>query len=222
MGSGLHKEMVRGAAGEIARNDRWLICETAIVTEVDDPDKQHRIKVTIPSIDEEMIFDDWIRPATPFAMGDGFGSVFVPAKGSEVLIIGVLGQKFNFVYFGAVYNEENKHSGQLSNETPGIHVPGNLSFIAELLLKLQAQNIHVIAQQLAKMTGENTEVIATQLAKMTGNTIELTAEGLAKLTGGQVEINSNGTIKIQGGNVQITGSQIKLHNRTVNPTGPSI
>lgn len=222
MGGGLYKEMARGAGNEIDKNDRWLICESAIVADVEDPERQHRIKVIIPSIDEQMVYDDWVRPLTPFAMGDGFGSVFIPPKGSEVFITGMLGQKYNLVYFGAVYNEETKRSDQLDKDTPGIHVPGNLSFIAALLMKLQAQNIHAIAEQLAKISGENTEVIATALAKMTGSTIELTAEGLAKLTGGQVEINSNGTIKIQGGNVQITGSQIKLHGRTVNPTGPSI
>jgi hypothetical protein len=218
----LSDEMRRSGVRAIGEEGRWLVCEPAIVADVDDPENQHRIKVIIPAIDEELMYDDWVRPMTPFAMGDGYGAVFVPPKGSEVLISGILGQKFNLCYLGAIYNEENRKSSQLDKETPGIHVPGNLSFLAGLLMKLQAQNVHIIAEQLAKMTGENTEVIASELAKMTGSTIELTAESLAKLTGGSVEINSDGTIKIQGGNVQVTGTNITLHGRTVLTSGPPI
>lgn len=244
MGKSLYKSLSRTIRSHASDDNRWVFSESAIVADTNDPEKRHRIKVSIPTIDEDLVYDDWIAPATPFSFGDGFGSVFLPKVGIEVLITGVLGQKYNFVYHGAVYNEENK-APELGENTQGMKVPGNLTFIAILLMLLQAQNIRMIAEQLAhieaqnieifaeqlaKMTGQNTEVEADQLAKMQGSQAEVTAENQLTIHGGTVTVNSDGSITIQGGGaitiqgtaIQITGSSIKLFNRTVAPIGPTI
>lgn len=242
---GIYRELLQAGAQAIENDGRWVFNEAAIVADIEDPDKQHRIKVIIPSIDEDLVFDDWVRPLTPFALGDGFGFTFLPEKGAEVAISGVLGQMRNLFYHGAIYNEEVRKAEQLDKDTPGIKVPKNLSFLVALLLKMTARNWQAIIEQLAhleaenieafasalnKMTGQNIESLAEQLNKMTGQTIEQTASGQLTVHGGTVQVNSDGSITIQGGgaitiqgtSIQITGSSIKLFNRTVAPIGPTI
>lgn len=160
---------------------------------------------------------------TPFAavLGDGFGSAFVPPKGSEVILFGTLGQKYN-LFYASVFNEEfHQPDGLIDENNVGFKAPGNFSILAALLAKIQANNVQIIAAQLAKMTGQNVDVVAASLLKETAQTIEAIASGTHKIGGATVEVNGD-TIKIQGGNVTVTGSSIKLHGRTVMTSGPPI
>lgn len=212
----------------IAEDGGWLTGVTGIVAENKDPEKQHRVKVIIPSIDEDIVYDEWARQMV-FCLGNGYGSAFIPPKGSEVVLFGQLGQKYN-LFYASLYNEEMMMpDGYPDEQTVGVKAPGNLIFVAELLAKIQAQNIEIIAAQLAKMSGENIQVMAGQLAKTSGENIESAAGQLNKVSGNEIQlnastvkINGNGTIEITGGAVKITGSSIKLFNRTVNQTGPAI
>jgi len=113
-----YKAASKGSQRDAKQAMPWLICESAIVSENVDPDKLGRIKVIIPSIDEDNQFGDWIVPAASHCLGDGFGMLMLPVKGQEVLITGVLGQKFNLVYHAAVYNEEAKVAEELSLDWP--------------------------------------------------------------------------------------------------------
>lgn len=200
LNSAIKRHVDRGIAAE----GTWLTGVPAIVADNNDPDRQHRVRVIIPSIDENEIFDEWARQMV-FCMGKGFGSAFIPPKGSEVVLFGQLGQKFN-LFYASLYNEEMTLPGEFNSTTAGVHVPGNLKLIAE---------------QLAQLKGTNLEAIAGQLAKIIGAEVEVTADGKVKVAGSTIEFNGD-SIKIQGGSVQITGSSIKLHGRTVNQAGPSI
>lgn len=220
----LYAESQKGASRAVEKDGRWLICESAIVADTNDPDKQHRIKVVIPAIDPDLIYDDWVRCASGVCLGDGLGSVFIPEKGQEVLISGVLGQKFNLVYHAPLYHEENHTPGELDKDTPGIKVPKNLSFIAGLLLKLLGQNILAEAEQLATFKGNNADVIATATARVNGADVQVTASNQLSINGATVTINSNGSVTIHGGgNVAVSASgTLTLEGRTVNKSGPSI
>src|SRR5436190_10432429 len=209
----LHDAITRSAERAIEKDGRWLICETGIVAENEDPDNQHRIKVILPSIAGEEVYDDWVRPA-PFCMGDGLGLVMIPPRGSEVLVTGVLGQKYNLCYHGAVYNEEMAIPAELGIDTPGIKVPENLSFIVGMQLLLQAENMRLVASQLLHAEAETIESIANDLNKVSGDEVRIEGATKVKVVGQ--------TIEITGGAVKITGTSIKLFNRTVNPVGPSI
>lgn len=197
----------------IEEHGAWLSGVPAIVADNQDPERSHRVRVIIPSIDPNEIFDEWARQMV-FCLGKGFGSAMIPPKGSEVVLFGQLGQKYN-LFYGSLYNEEMTVPDSYDDENvAGIHAPGELKFIAETLARLVGQNAHVVAQQLAKITGQNVESIATTLNKITGQ--ELRLEGVT------IKLNGSGDIEISGGNVKITGSSIKLHNRTVNTSGPPI
>ena len=225
--SRFYKEIVKGAKNTIAENGGWMMGVPAIVADNADPENQHRVRVVIPTIDEDLIFDEWARQMV-FCLVDGYGSAFIPPKGSEVVLFGQLGQKYILLY-ALLYNEEMSVPEGFNDEmTVGVHAPGNLHLIAEELVKIQAQNFDAIIEQTAKILAQNIESNASQLNKIIGNQIRLEgsqvrAEGnQIQLQGTTITINGNGSISIQGGNVQIGGTSVRIHNRIVNPAGPPI
>lgn len=209
----LYREAHQAGQNAIAENGVWLIGVPAIVADIRDPERQHRVRVIIPSIDEDLIFDEWARQMV-FCLGNGFGSAFIPPIGSEVVLFGQLGQKFH-LFYASLYNEEMVVPEGFDNEmTVGIRAPGNLTFIAEQVAKILAQNIEINATQLAKFLGNDVTVQAQQKNSIVGNSIQI--------EGSTVKINGDGSISIQGGNITITGDSVKIHGRTVNKTGPAI
>lgn len=227
----------RSAQTAIAEDGKWLTGVPAIVADNQDPEQQHRVRVIIPSIDEDLVFDEWARQMV-FCLGNGFGSAFLPPKGSEVVLFGQLGQKYN-LFYASLYNEEMlMPEGYPDEMTVGIHAPGNLIFIAEQLAKIQAQNIEAIAEQVAKILANNVEITAQQNVEISGNNIKAEAQQLAEVKGSQVNLDANNQMTVHGstvtvnsdgsitisasGGVQITGSSIKLFGRTVNQVGPPI
>ncbi|WP_375738686.1 phage baseplate assembly protein V [Pseudomonas boanensis] len=70
-----------------------------IVTDVDDPNNQCRIRATIPAVLGEHACG-WALPAAPFA-GDGHGMVMLPKVGSGVWIEFEAGQLDNPIWSGA-------------------------------------------------------------------------------------------------------------------------
>ncbi len=214
----------KNAGSEIARSDRWLTCESAIVAENVDPDKLGRIKVIIPSIDEDMMFDDWVVPAASHCMGNGFGMLMIPPKGAEVIVSGVLGQKFNLIYHAAVYNEEMKAPEELNPDRPGFKVPKDFWLIVGELMKVQAQSIEMVASQLAKLEAATIQSLASGENKLRGGTVKIEADGAITINGASVTIQPNGNVTINPtGNVAIapTGN-LTLNGRTVNKMGPAI
>lgn len=229
-------QTIKGAKQANAEEGRWLFGVNGIVADNNDSERQHRVKVIIPSIDEDLVYDEWVRQMV-FCLGNGFGSAFIPPIGTEVVLFGELGEKFN-LFYATVYNEEMFVPEGFDNEmTVGIHAPGNLTFIAEQLAKILAQNIEINAQQLAKLLGQNVEVHAEQLSKVSGdnvtvqadqlselkgNKVNATADGEFKLQGATVKINADGSLSIHGASVSITGDVVTIQNRMVNKVGPPI
>ncbi|QQS31852.1 MAG: hypothetical protein IPM50_09180 [Acidobacteriota bacterium] len=222
------KEIRAGGHAAIAEDGRWLMGVPAIVADNDDPERQHRVRVIIPSIDEDQVFDEWARQLV-FCLGDGFGTAFIPPKGSEVILFGQLGQKFNFFY-ASVYNEEMAVADGYDDEmTVGARVPGDLKFRAEQLGRVDANNVEIHADEDVAIDGRNIESQAAQLNKTVGQTVESTAAGQNKLVGQTIQLNGttiqisgNGSISITGESVVINGSSVTLRGRPVNPTGPPI
>ncbi len=70
-----------------------------IVTDVDDPNNQCRIRATVPAVLGEQACG-WAMPAAPFA-GDGHGMVMLPKVGSGVWIEFEAGRLDNPIWSGA-------------------------------------------------------------------------------------------------------------------------
>lgn len=213
MSKRLYSEANQAGANAIAEDGRWLMGVPAIVADNQDPEQQHRVRVVIPSIDEDLIFDEWARQMV-FCLGNGYGSAFIPPQGSEVVLFGQLGQKFN-LFYASLYNEDFLMPENFSDEmTVGIHAPGNLKFIAEQTANIIAHDYEEIIGQSAQLSAMNIESNAADSNKITGNSIQL--------EGATVTINGDGSIDINGGNVTIDGDSVKIHGRTVLQTGPPI
>lgn len=141
MGRRLFRQMRQTARD--SQGDRWVTGVEAIVAENEDPERQHRVKVVIPAIDEERVHDKWVRQLGVYVGGPGFGSFFVPAKGSEVVLFGRLGQKHN-LYYLSVYNEDFIVSPDFENSaTCGVRAPGDLKFLAEGDMQLNAGGLQI-------------------------------------------------------------------------------
>lgn len=80
----------------------------ALVTKVtDDPEHECRVKVRFPFFDGGVAESDWCRVAQPHA-GNGYGAVFVPEEGDEVLVAFVHGDMRFPIVLGGLYNGADK------------------------------------------------------------------------------------------------------------------
>lgn len=133
------------SGSEAVREDGgWLMGVPAIVADNADPLKMHRIRCLIPSIDEENIYDIWIRQLV-FCLGNGYGSFFIPPLGSEVVLFGQIGQKYD-LFYASVYNEEHFMPPDCEDETvAGVRVPGDLKLIADCDTQVRAGRVEIEA-----------------------------------------------------------------------------
>ncbi|HEY8203878.1 MAG TPA: phage baseplate assembly protein V [Pyrinomonadaceae bacterium] len=114
-----------------AGDERWLEGLEAIVAINEDPEFQHRIKVIIPALDENNVYDKWVRSLSVFVLGQGYGSFFVPPIGSEVTLFSRLGAKHNLFYL-PTYNEDFIVPADFRDPAvAGIRAPGDLRFICD-------------------------------------------------------------------------------------------
>jgi hypothetical protein len=126
-----------------AADARWVIGVEGIVAENEDPENLHRIKVKIEILDEFKLLDKWVRQIGCYVGGPGYGSFFVPEKGSEVILFGRLGEKHN-LYYMSVYNEDFPVSADFDSPAKaGIRAPGDLRFITDGDLQLRGGGMHI-------------------------------------------------------------------------------
>jgi uncharacterized protein involved in type VI secretion and phage assembly len=76
--------------------------EVAIITNVDDPDKQGRVKISLPRLPGNPE-SDWARVAQP-AAGNGRGFYWIPQVGDEVLVAFERGEASRPYVVGSLWN----------------------------------------------------------------------------------------------------------------------
>src|SRR5262249_13689265 len=79
-----------------------------IVVDVFDPDKEGKIKVRFPWFDDDMV-TEYCRVCQLYA-GNGYGALFVPEVGDEVLIGFIHGDMRLPIVLGGLYNGKDKPS----------------------------------------------------------------------------------------------------------------
>ena len=89
-----------------AMDQRFYGVFEGIVTDVDDPLKEGRVKLNFPWFDEKME-SEW-APVLQFFAGPTHGSFFVPEKHSLVLCAGRHGDLRKPVVLGGLYNGKDK------------------------------------------------------------------------------------------------------------------
>ena len=131
----------RGGIGSIREN--WLIGVPGIVADNEDPEHMHRVRVIIPSIDEDEIYPVWCKKLVGFTGAPGYGDFNPPALDSEVMLIGELGEKHH-LYYAPVFNETHIVPADFRSPTVyGFRVPGDYKSIVELDHQIRAGRLHI-------------------------------------------------------------------------------
>ena len=86
---------------------RYYGVTSALVERVDDPLHEGRVTLRYPWVDESRAESDWVRVAQLYA-GNGYGSIFVPEHGDEVLVAFVHGDMRIPIVLGGLYNGKDK------------------------------------------------------------------------------------------------------------------
>jgi uncharacterized protein involved in type VI secretion and phage assembly len=97
--------MMRAEPRSRSADQRYYGVVEALVEEVDGDDEA-RVKLRFPWFDDGTV-TDWCRISQVYA-GSGYGSVFVPEKGDEVLVAFVHGDMRFPIVLGGLYNGADK------------------------------------------------------------------------------------------------------------------
>jgi hypothetical protein len=147
-----------------------------VVTDVDDPNNQCRIRATVPAVLGEQKCG-WALPAAPFA-GDGHGMVLLPKVGSGVWIEFEAGRLDNPIWSGAWW---------ANGERPDPQGAGVRVFVSENGHKLILDDE---ADEVSLVHGSGPEI------KVTASEIVLTCGACEiKITNENISLN-NGLIKV--------------------------
>jgi phage baseplate assembly protein V len=83
------------------------VVEAVVAKVTDDPEHECRVTLRFPFFDGATAETDWCRVAQPYA-GNGYGAVFVPEEGDEVLVAFVHGDMRFPIVLGGLYNGVDK------------------------------------------------------------------------------------------------------------------
>jgi len=184
-----------------------------LVEDNDDPEREGRVKVRFPWLDDATV-SEWCRVMQAYA-GNGFGAIFVPEKGTEVLVAFVHGDMNEPVVIGGLYNGQDK---------PPAHHDGTNQDVKMIKTKAgHAVRLDDSAQARAielKTAGGHGVVLDDQNRKITiasavghtlvlddqGGKLELSAAGGA----GKLTIEASGKITLQGTIITLAALQVSL------------
>lgn len=159
-----------------------------IVSDVDDPNNQCRIRATVPAVLGEQSCG-WALPAAPFA-GDGHGMVLLPKVGSGVWIEFEAGQLDNPIWSGAWWAGGQRPDPQ----GPGVRV-------------IVSETGHKVI-----LDDEANEVKIVHGDQLIAKTITLTASEIV-ITCGACEIKiSNESISLNNGLIKVGLAGVSLVN----------
>lgn len=204
---------VNNVQAEMGQSNSVNGMQIGIVTDIEDPDGQFRIKVRIPILSEngEGV---WARLATLNASND-MGSIFIPDVGDEV-IVGCIGNNPDTpVILGSLYSsnkalpeaitEDNFIKGFTTKEGTKIRLDDDKKSIE---ISTKKGNKITISDDLKGITmqDENNNKIVMDNQGITiesSKDLNLKATGNIKIDGVQVEANASGVMNLKGSIINI-------------------
>jgi uncharacterized protein involved in type VI secretion and phage assembly len=220
----------RGGASGMAAPRRIEGVVSAVVDDVNDPDKKCRVRLKFPWLSESYV-SDWARVAQVGA-GKNRGTVILPEPGDEVLVSFGEGDIRRPFVLGGLYNDEDT-----PNVGPGELIDGaTMAVNNRLFTSRQGHQLVFVDDDdtlrvLIRSGDGKLSILLDQVNKKvvitSGGDLELTCDGDMKLTAkGKVEVKgasisheaqSDYKVKSASGNVeatsllQVTGKPIKLN-----------
>lgn len=173
----------------------------ALVVDVNDPEKEGRVRLSYPWFDADMQ-SEWVRVAQLYA-GGGYGAFFAPELGDEVAVCFVHGDMRLPIVVGGLYNGQDK---------PATHRADDRD---EKLIRTKA------GHQIVLIDTEGSETIRF-VEKDGKHSIEIsTADNGVTITSGggkitlraeEIEIKADKSMSIEaGGPLAVKGSTIDLN-----------
>ena len=174
-----------------------------VVEGKEDPDKEYRVLIKLPGIDEKN-GNLWARLASPDG-GKGRGFFFRPEPGDEVVVGFFNDDPHQAVVLGALYSSKNTPADDFSKYSQENIPKGLASKKGSTLVFMDNDKPSVFIQTPAKnkiLLDDDGEMI--QVTDQHGNSIKMSKDG--------IEIKSAKDLKIEAsGNVEIKGSKVDVN-----------
>ncbi len=198
---------------------------TAVVTNIDDPDGLGRVKVQFPWLSEDQE-SFWARISNLLA-GNGFGSWYRPAVGTEVLVAFEHGDiRFPYV-LGMLWNGSDKppqpasadvaehdkviktarESVLVFGESPDdeskqyiqLRVRGSQGAV----LEMKADGTVIIDATKITISGSQEITLDAPTINLKGDSVNIDGSTTVKMKGAQVEVQASGQLTLKGAVVNI-------------------
>jgi uncharacterized protein involved in type VI secretion and phage assembly len=184
-----------------------------LVDDNEDPEQEGRVRVRFPWLDDATV-SEWCRVVQPYA-GDGFGAVFIPEVGSEVLVAFVHGDMNEPVVIGGLYNGKDKppaHRQGTEQDVKMIRTKAGHAVRLDDSAQARAIELRTAGGHAVVLDDQGKKITITSTGGHTlvlddqGNKLELAAAGGA----GKLTIEASGKITLQGTIVTVSAQQVSL------------
>lgn len=174
------------------------VVEALVATVTDDPEHECRVTLRFPFFDGATAETDWCRIAQPYA-GNGYGAVFVPEVGDEVLVAFVHGDMRFPVVLGGLYNGEDKPPTDrtASQDQKMVRTKHGHQVVLDDSQGQEAIRIR---------TAGGHELILDDA----GGTVAVTGNGV------KITLDDSGTVTVQGSTVTVEGSTVTVEADQIN------
>jgi phage baseplate assembly protein V len=173
----------------------------ALVTDVNDPAKEGRVKLSFPWFDESMV-TEWCR-VRQFYAGNSYGAFFLPEVDDEVLVAFIQGDMRLPVVLGGLYNGQDK---------PPTHRAGDKD---EKMIRTKGGHQITLddSQDAEKITIVDSKEKNRIEIDTANNSITIeSGGGKLILKAKEIEVSADSTIKIEaGGQMDVKGKTINLN-----------
>lgn len=168
------------------------VVEAIVAKVTDDPEHECRVTLRFPFFDGATAESDWCRVAQPYA-GNGYGVVFVPEEGDEVLVAFVHGDMRFPIVLGGLYN--------------GMDKPPTDRTASQDQKLIRTKHGHQVliddsqGQEAIRITTAGGHELILDDA---GSTVAVTGNGV------KITLEDSGTVTVQGATVTVQADQINL------------
>lgn len=189
---------MRGTPRARSTDKRYYGVVEALVVE-NEGDDEGQVKLKFPWFDDTTV-TDWVRVSQLYA-GNGYGSVFVPEKGDEVLVAFVHGDMRYPIVLGGLYNGADK--------PPTARTEGRDQKI------IRTRHGHQV------LLDDTESQAAVRITSAAGHVVELDDQGKAiRITaaeGGSVTVTAQGDITLKAPKVTVDSPSIDLGGGATEP-----
>ncbi|WP_250850837.1 phage baseplate assembly protein V [Streptomyces malaysiensis] len=189
---------MRGTPRARSTDKRYYGVVEALVVE-NEGDDEGQVKLKFPWFDDTTV-TDWVRVGQLYA-GSGYGSVFVPEKGDEVLVAFVHGDMRYPIVLGGLYNGEDK--------PPTARTEGR----DQKMIRTRHGHEVVLDDTRSKA--------AVRITSAAGHVVELDDQGktirITAAEGGSVTVSAQGDITLKAPKVTVESPSIDLGGGATEP-----